>query len=103
MTAGELLRISNFKHFIFYGDKKLEKDIEYKNNVFEFSKIEWDHVKKLGYDDCFYNYSHAISMILAQGYKNASTIAYVIDKILKLKISYIEYDSTDETLYIYVK
>lgn len=101
MTAGELLSISNFKHFIFYGDKKLEKDIEYKNSIFEFSKIEWDHVKKLGYN--FYNYSQAISMILVQGYKNASTIAYVVDKILKLKISYIEYDNTDETLYIYVK
>lgn len=101
MTAGELLSISNFKHFIFYGDKKLETDIKYKNSIFEFSKIEWDHVKKLGYG--FYNYSQAISMILVQGYKNASTIAYVVDKILKLKISYIEYDNTDETLYIYVK
>ena len=101
MTAGELLSISNFKHFIFYGDKKLEKDIEYKNSIFEFSKIEWDHMKKLGYS--FYNYSQAISMILVQGYKNASTIAFVVDKILKLKISYIEYDNTDETLYIYVK
>lgn len=101
MRASELIKISNFKKYIFYGPVKFTRDIEYKNNIYPFSKIDWNNVERLGYDDLFYNYSQAISSLLVEGHKNANAIANIIDKVLKLKIKLIKYEN--ETLYIYVK
>ena len=100
MRASELIKISNFKHYIFYGPVKFTRDIEYKGNNYQFSKIDWNNVERLGYDDLFYNYSQAISSLLVEGHRNANNIASIIDKILKLKIKLIKYEN--ETLYIYV-
>ena len=102
MRASELIKISNFKKYMFYGPVKFTKDIEYKNNIYQFSKIDWNNVERLGYDDLFYNYSQAITILLVEGHRSATNIASIIDKVLKLKIHLIEYDSNDETLYIYV-
>ena len=38
MRASELLKVSNFKQYIFYGPVKFTRDIEYKNNTFQFSR-----------------------------------------------------------------
>ena len=103
MTAKELILLSNFKHFIFYGAKTFNKDIEYKNAIYSFSRIDWSNVEKFGSCNDLYNYSQAISSLLVEGHKNAIAIANIIDKVLKLKIAFIEYDSNNETLYIYVK
>lgn len=102
MKANEILKVANFKRFIFYGAKQFNKDIEYKNAIYQFSKIDWSNVEKFGSDNHLYNYSQAISSLLVEGHRNANNIASVIDKVLKLKIHLIEYDSNDETLYIYV-
>ena len=40
MTAKELLKVANFKRFVFYGAKQFNKDIEYKNAIYSFSRIE---------------------------------------------------------------
>ena len=102
MRASELIKISNFKKYIlFYGPVKFTRDIEYKNNIYHFSKIDWNNVERLGYDDLFYNYSQAIASLI-EGHTNAIVIANIIDKVLKFKIHLIEYDNNDETLYIYV-
>ena len=103
MRASELIKISNFKKYIFYGPVKFTKDIEYKNTTYQFSKIDWNNVEKIGCYGLLYNYSQAISSLLVEGHKNAIAIANIIDKVLKLKIAFIEYDSNNETLYIYVK
>ena len=100
MKASELLKVSNFKKYIFYGFVKFTKDIEYKNAVYQFSKIDWNNVEKIGCYGLLYNYSQAISNVLVEGHKNATAIAYIIDKVLKLKIDLIECEN--ETLYIYV-
>ncbi len=100
MRAGELLKVSNFKKYIFYGSVKFTRDIEYKNAVYQFSKINWNNVERLGCDGLLYNYSQAINSLLVEGHKNATAIAYIIDKVLKLKIDLIECEN--ETLYIYV-
>ena len=100
MRASELIKISNFKKYIFYGPVKFTRDIEYKNNIYQFSKIDWNNVERLGYDDLFYNYSQAISSLLVEGHRNATNIASIIDKVLKFKIKLIKYEN--ETLYIYV-
>ncbi len=100
MRASELIRISNFKHYIFYGPVKFTRDIEYKGSDYPFSKIDWNNVERLGYDDLFYNYSQAISSLLVEGHRNVNNIASIIDKVLKLKIKLIKYEN--ETLYIYV-
>lgn len=100
MRASELLKVSNFKKYIFYGPVKFTRDIEYKNTTYPFSKIDWNNVEKMGCDDLFYNYSQAISSLLVDGHRNANNIASVIDKVLKLKIDLIDYEN--ETLYIYV-
>lgn len=102
MRASELLKISNFKKYIFYGPVKFTRDIEYKNTIYPFSKIDWNNVERLGVDGLLYNYSQAISSLLVEGHKNANAIANIIDKVLKFKIYLIEYDSNDEILYIYV-
>lgn len=102
MRASELLKVSNFKKYIFYGPVKFTRDIEYKGSDYSFSKIDWNNVEKMGCDDLFYNYSQAISSLLVEGHRNATNIASIIDKVLKFKIHLIEYDSNDETLYIYV-
>ena len=39
MRASELIKISNFKKYIFYGPVKFTRDIEYKNDVYQFSKL----------------------------------------------------------------
>lgn len=101
MRASELLKISNFKKYIFYGPVKFTKDIEYKNTTYQFSKINWNNVEKFGSCNDFYNYSQAISSLLVDGYRNANAIANIIDKVLKLKIVLIECEN--ETLYICVK
>lgn len=100
MRASELLKISNFKKYIFYGPVKFTKDIEYKNTTYQFSKIDWNNVEKIGCYGLLYNYSQAISSLLVEGHRNANNIASIIDKVLKLKIDLIEYEN--ETLYIYV-
>lgn len=102
MRASELLKISNFKKYIFYGPVKFTRDIEYKGSDYSFSKIDWNNVEMLGCDGLLYNYSQAISSLLVEGHRNATNIASIIDKVLKFKIHLIEYDSNDETLYIYV-
>ena len=101
MKAKELLKVANFKRFIFYGAKQFNKDIEYKNAIYPFSKIDWSNVEKFGSDNHLYNYSQAISSLLVEGHKNAIAIANIIDKVLKLKIVLIECEN--ETLYICVK
>lgn len=101
MKAKELLKVANFKRFIFYGAKTFNKDIEYKNAIYSFSRIDWSNVEKFGSDNDFYNYSQAISSLLVDGYRNANAIANIIDKVLKLKIVLIECEN--ETLYICVK
>lgn len=100
MRASELIKISNFKKYIFYGPVKFTRDIEYKNTTYQFSKIDWNNVEKMGCDDLFYNYSQAINSLLVEGHRNANNIANIIDKVLKLKIVLIEYEN--ETLYICV-
>lgn len=100
MRASELLKISNFKKYIFYGPVKFTRDIEYKNNIYQFSKIDWNNVEKIGCYGLLYNYSQAISSLLVEGHRNATNIASIIDKVLKLKIDLIDYEN--ETLYIYV-
>lgn len=101
MKANELIKVANFKRFIFYGAKQFNKDIEYKNAIYSFSRIDWSNVERLGVDGLLYNYSQAISSLLVEGHKNANAIANIIDKILKLKIALIECEN--ETLYICVK
>ena len=101
MKAKELLKVANFKRFIFYGAKQFNKDIEYQNAIYPFSKIDWNNVEKFGSDNHLYNYSQAISSLLVDGHKNAIAIANIIDKVLKLKIVLIEYEN--EILYICVK
>lgn len=103
MTSKELILLSNFKHFIFYGDKQFNKDIEYNGNNYQFSTIDWGNIEKFGSCNDLYNYSQAISSLLVEGHKNAIAIANIIDKVLKLKIAFIEYDNNNETLYIYLK
>ena len=103
MMTKELILLSNFKHFIFYGAKQFNKDIEYKNAIYSFSRIDWSNVEKFGSGNDLYNYSQAISSLLVEGHKNAIAIANIIDKVLKLKITFIEYDNNNETLYICVK
>ena len=100
MRASELIKISNFKKYIFYGPVKFTKDIEYKNTTYQFSKIDRNNVEKIGCYGVLYNYSQAISSLLVEGYRNANNIASIIDKVLKLKIDLIDYEN--ETLYIYV-
>lgn len=100
MRASELLKVSNFKKYIFYGPVKFSRDIEYKNAIYPFSKIDWNNVEKFGSEDHLYNYSQAISSLLVEGHRNANNIASIIDKVLKFKIHLIEYEN--ETLYIYV-
>ena len=100
MRASELIKISNFKKYIFYGPVKFTRDIEYKNAIYQFSKIDWSNVEKFGSCNDLYNYSQAISSLLVEGHKNAIAIANIIDKVLKLKIVLIEYEN--ETLYICV-
>ncbi len=102
MKASELLKVSNFKKYIFYGPVKFTRDIEYKGNLYQFSKINWNNVERLGCDGLLYNYSQAISSLLVEGHRDATNIASIIDKVLKFKIHLIEYDSNGETLYIYV-
>lgn len=102
MRASELLKISNFKKYIFYGPVKFTRDIEYKNTTYQFSKIDWNNVERVGVDGLLYNYSQAISSLLVEEHRNATNIASIIDKVLKFKIHLIEYDNNDETLYIYV-
>ena len=101
MRASELIKISNFKKYIFYGPVKFTRDIEYKNNIYPFSKIDWNNVEKIGCYGLLYNYSQAISSLLVEGHRNVNNIANIIDKVLKLKIDLIDYEN--ETLYIYVK
>lgn len=101
MKAKELLKVANFKRFIFYGAKQFNKDIEYNGSNYSFSKINWSNVEKFGSDYDFYNYSQAFSSLLVEGHRNANAIANIIDKVLKLKIDLIDYEN--ETLYIYVK
>lgn len=102
MRASELLKVSNFKKYIFYGPVKFTRDIEYKGNNYQFSKIDWDNVERFSCYGLPYNYSQAISSLLVEGHRNATNIANIIDKVLKFKIHLIEYESNDETLYIYV-
>ena len=101
MTAKELLKVANFKRFIFYGTKTFNKDIEYNGSIYPFSTIDWNNVEKFGSCNDLYNYSQAISSLLVEGHKNAIAIANIIDKVLKLKIVLIECEN--ETLYICVK
>lgn len=100
MRASELIKVSNFKKYIFYGPVKFTRDIEYKGNNYQFSKIDWNNVEKIGCYGLLYNYSQAISSLLVEGHRNANNIASIIDKVLKLKIKLIKYEN--ETLYIYV-
>lgn len=94
-----LVAISDFKHYVFYGEKELGGQVIYQNGCYDFNLINWDNVKKVA--NGYYDYGSALCQIIEEGHRNASTIAWVLEKVLGLSVKYICHEN--DTLYMEIR